>query len=298
MPAAPRLFFGLFPVLENYNSLESVLRFLPCFLCLLLLAAVPVPAQKTRLEDLQGKTILVFTPHPDDEVFGAGATIAMLNRHHNKVIIAIYTNDDKGSLDPEMTSQRLAHIRKAEEEKSEAILGTPKENILWMGYDDGMLEYAPQPHLTEQATEIIRRVRPDVLLSVDPGVWYTRWHKSDHRMAALNTADAIRAAEFFLYFPNQKLQLGLEPYRVPEMYFFYVKPDEVNYRVQIDDYKDLKRQAALAQVSQFSPAIDHYRDDWDPKDLKSADEELQRFLPVHDGHVVEELRYATGFNQE
>ena len=76
--------------------------------------------------------------------------------------------------------------------------------------------YAPQPHLTAQVTEIIRRVRPDVLRSVDPGQWYTRWHKTDHRMAALNTVDAIRAAEFWLYFPNQKLQLRLKPFRVAE----------------------------------------------------------------------------------
>ena len=56
-----------------------------------------------------------------------------------------------------------------------------------MGYDDGMLEYAPQPKLTEEATAMIRRIRPDVLLSVDPGEWYERWHKTDHRMAAFNT---------------------------------------------------------------------------------------------------------------
>ena len=84
------------------------------------------------------------------------------------------------------------------------MLGTPKENITWMGYDDGMLEYAPQPKLVEEATTIIRRVRPDVLLGVDPGEWYERWHKTDHRMAASNTIDAVRAAEFWLYFPNQR----------------------------------------------------------------------------------------------
>ena len=76
--------------------------------------------------------------------------------------------------------------------------------------------YAPQPHLTEQVTETIRRARPDVLRSVDPGQWYTRWHKTDHRMAALNTVDAIRAAEFWLSFPNQKLQMRLKPFRVAE----------------------------------------------------------------------------------
>ena len=255
------------------------------------------PAEAGRLEDLRGKTVLVFTPHPDDDVFGAGGTIALLNRNHNKVFIVIYTNDDKGSYDPEMNSQRLAGIRKAEEEVSEGLLGTAKENIRWMGYDDGMLEYAPQPKLTEEATAIIRRIRPDVLLSVDPGEWYERWHKTDHRMAAFNTIDAVRAAEFWLYFPNQRLQQGLEPYRVPLMYFFYPSPQEANYWVDIDSVMDLKIEAALKQVSQFEPAVNKYRADWTPDDLARATAMMKREQPRKDGHYVEAFRRATGFNQ-
>lgn len=254
-------------------------------------------AQAGRLEDMHGKTVLVFTPHPDDDVFGAGGTIALLNRHHNKVFIVIYTNDDKGSYDPEMNSQRLARIRKAEEEVSEGLLGTLVENIQWMGYDDGMLEYAPQPKLTEEATAIIRRIRPDALLSVDPGEWYERWHKTDHRMAAFNTIDAVRAAEFWLYFPNQRLQKGLEPYKVPVMYFFYPSLQEANYFVNIDDVMDLKVDAALKQVSQFEPAVNKYRADWQPQDKARATEELKRQQPRKDGHYVEAFRRATEFNQ-
>jgi LmbE family N-acetylglucosaminyl deacetylase len=253
--------------------------------------------QSTRLENLQNKTILLFTPHPDDDVFGAGGTIALLNRNQNKVYIVIYTNDDKGSYDPDMTSQRLAQIRRAEEEASEGQLGTLKENILWMGYDDGMLEYAPQPKLTEEATAIIRRIRPDVLMSVDPGEWYERWHKSDHRMAAFNTIDALRAAEFGLYFPNQRLQQGLQPYKVPEMYFFYPAPQEANYFVKIDSVAELKFEAATKQVSQFEPAVNKYRPDWDPKDLAKAKDDMRKEQPRKDEHFVEAFRHATGFNQ-
>src|SRR5262252_3912645 len=251
--------------------------------------------QATRLEQLQNKTILLFTPHPDDDVFGAGGTIALLNRNHNKVYIVIYTNDDKGSYDPDMNSQKLARIRHAEEEESERLLGTPKQNISWMGYDDGMLEYAPQPKLVEEATAIIRRVRPDVLLSVDPGEWYERWHKTDHRMAAFNTIDAVRAAEFWLYFPNQKLQLGLEPYRVPLMYFFYPSPQEANTFVNIESVADLKADAALTQVSQFEPAINKYRPDWNLADREKARDELKKEQPRKDGHYVEAFRRATSF---
>ena len=262
-----------------------------------LLSITVLHAQQTRLENLENKTILLFTPHPDDDVFGAGGTIALLNRNHNKVYIVVYTNDDKGSYDPEMNSQRLARIRRAEQEASESMLGTPKENIIWMGYDDGMLEYAAQPKLTEEATAIIRRIRPDVLLSVDPGEWYERWHKSDHRMAAFNTIDAVRAAEFWLYFPNQKLQQGLQPYKVPEMYFYYPAPQEANYFVNIDGVAELKFDAATKQVSQFEPAVNKYRPDWTAEDLKKAKDDVSKEQPRKDGHYVEAFRRATGFVQ-
>ncbi len=265
--------------------------------CFVLLGLTGLLGQETRLENVRNKTILLFTPHPDDDVFGAGGTIALLNRNHNKVYVVVYTNDDKGSYDPDMNSQRLARIRRAEQEISEGMLGTPKENILWMGYDDGMLEYAAQPKLTEEATAIIRRLRPHILLSIDPGEWYERWHKSDHRMAAFNTIDAVLAAEFWLYFPNQKLQQGLEPYKVPEMYFYYPSPQEANYFVNIDSVADLKFNAAAAQVSQFEPAVRKYRSDWAPDDLKKAKDQMRKEQPRKDGHYVEAFRYATGFVQ-
>ena len=61
--------------------------------------------------------------------------------------------------------------------------------------DDGELEYVPPKMLCGQATKIIRQYRPDAVLSVDPGEWYERWHKSDHRMAAFNTADMATLVE-------------------------------------------------------------------------------------------------------
>jgi len=264
---------------------------------LLTAAAVWCRGQEPRLEDLRDKTVLLFAPHPDDDVFAAGGTIALLNRNHNKVLVVLYTNDDKGSYDLEMTSERLARIRRAEEEAAEAVLGTPKENLIWMGYHDGMLEYAPQPKLVEEATALIRRLRPDVLLSIDPGEWYERWHKTDHRMAAFNTIDAVRAAEFWLYFPNQLLQQSLKPYTVPLMYFFYPSPPEANYWVNIDGTFDLKVEAAAKHVSQFEPAIHKYRPDWEPAALAALREQFKREHPKKDGHYVEAFRRATGFNQ-
>src|SRR5438034_9565699 len=151
-----------------------------------------------RLENYTNKTVLIFTPHPDDDTFAVGGTMALLAKNKNRVFVVIYTNDNKGSYDQDMTSERLARIRKAEEEASCAVLGIPKEDIIWLGHDDGELEYVPPKMLCGQVTKIIRQYRPDAVLAVDPGEWYERWHKTDHRMAAFNTIDAVRAAEFHL----------------------------------------------------------------------------------------------------
>jgi len=113
-----------------------------------------------------------------------------------------------------MSSQRLARIRKAEEEKSEAVLARPRKTSCgWVMTTDARVS-CPTAAPGRAGHRDHPRVRPDVLLSVDPGQWYTRWHKTDHRYAAFNTADAIGPLSFWLYFPNQKLQLGLQPYRV------------------------------------------------------------------------------------
>src|SRR6266480_6442988 len=225
---------------------------------LLAFLASTLPAAE-RLENYTNKTVLIFTPHPDDDTFAVGGTMALLAKNKNRVFVVIYTNDNKGSYDQDMSSERLARIRKAEEEASCAVLGIPKENIIWLGHDDGELEYVPPKMLCGQATKIIRQYHPDAVLAVDPGEWYERWHKTDHRMAAFNTIDAVRAAEFWLYFPNQRLQQGLQPYRVPETYFFYATTNDANYHVNIDATFDLKVEAISKQVSQFEPSVNKYR---------------------------------------
>ena len=58
--------------------------------------------------------------------FAVGGTMALLAKNKNRVYVVIYTNDNKGSYDQDMTSERLARIRKAEEEASCAVLGIPR----------------------------------------------------------------------------------------------------------------------------------------------------------------------------
>lgn len=214
-----------------------------------------VPEEK-RIEHWTGKTVMVFTPHPDDDTFGCGGIMSILAKNKNTVIIVIYTNDNKGSYDLEMTRERLARIRKAEEEAACEVLGIPAENIIWLGYEDGDLEYADPRRLRGEACRLIKKYRPDAVFSIDPGSTHERWHKTDHRMAAFITKDAFLAAEWHLYYPHHWLVEKLKPYRVPVAYYYY--SSEPNYTVDLTDVIELKIKAAAKHVSQFRPSLDKY----------------------------------------
>lgn len=199
---------------------------------------------------------MVFTPHPDDETLMCAGTLKLLTSNGNQVLVVIYTNDNKGSLDLEMTRERLAGIRRAEEEAASQVLGIPQTNLFWLGYEDGDLEYADPQRLRGEACRLIKKYRPDVVFTIDPGDEFERWHKTDHRMAAFVTKDAFIASEWHLYYPQHLLDEGLKPYRVPLAYYYYTTSP--NYTVNITSVVEDKMKSIAKHVSQFSPSLEKY----------------------------------------
>ena len=257
------------------------------------LAAAPAAAQisrpepeytgSDRIEEWSGRRVLVVTPHPDDETFTSGGTLALLTANGNDIQVVIYTTDNAGSRDPEMTKDRLKAIRRAEEEEACRILGIPKENIHWLGHDDGMLEYVDRRELTRQVAREIRRFKPHALFSVDPGSPYEQYHKSDHRSGAIITVDAIRAARWRLYFPELEAE-GFEAWSVPLVFFYYSASP--NYTVDITDVAEKKARASAAHISQFGALVDRYdssivdeqRKQWAARLLERAERENDRVV--------------------
>ena len=246
--------------------------------------------ESDRIEHQTNKTILIFTPHPDDETFAMGGTIARLTANGNAVRVVIYTNDNKGSKDLTMTREKLATIRRAEEENSCGILGVPIENIHWLGYEDGDLEYADPRVLRGKIARLIKKYRPDVVFSPDPGTKWVQWHKTDHRMAANITQDAFIAAEWHLYYPQHLLDENLEPYSVPEVYYYYSQ--EPNYEVDVTDVYDLKVKASVAHVSQFEPSTTKYSPSMPVEVFQAIDQGFRMRNKAKDGKLVERFRKA------
>lgn len=213
------------------------------------------PGNQKAQDDItkwKNKTIMWVGPHQDDEA-GCLGTLALLKANGNKIVMVWYTTGNKGSRDLEMTSERLAQIRKIESEKACGEMGiTPStDTFICLGYDDGMLEYVPQKELVEKVCRLIRQYRPDAVLTMDPGSDWMKWLKTDHRMSAFITLDGARAAAYHLYFPNQRINEGLQPFTVTD-YLFY-GTDESNYDVDVTAVNDKKIRARAWYVSQFGP---------------------------------------------
>jgi LmbE family N-acetylglucosaminyl deacetylase len=244
-------------------------------------------ADADRVENWSGKTVLIFAPHPDDETFSMGGTIARLTDQGNKVVVVVFTNDDKGSKDVEMTSERLARIRRAEEEEACRIVGVPLENVHWLGYEDGNLEYADPQRLRGEVARFIKLYRPDAVFCPDPGSDWVQWHKTDHRMSANITQDAFIAAEWHLYYPQHLLDEGLEAYSVPVAYYYYSQ--KPNYEVDITEQFDRKIQASAAHVSQFEPSNSKYTPDMPESTRQQIRDGFARYHEK-DGGYVERFR--------
>jgi LmbE family N-acetylglucosaminyl deacetylase len=208
----------------------------------------PVPANPEDVTTWKGKTVMYFSPHEDDILPSAG-TLAILAKNGNTIYVVLYTSGNKGTHDLDMTSERLAQIRKHEEIEAEKILGIPEENIFFLGYDDGFLEYVPPQEIVEKVCWFIRKYRPDAVFSIDAGDKYVVWHKTDHRACAILTCDGARAAAYHLYFPHHLNREGLQSVTVRD-WFFYETPEN-NYKVDITDVADLKWKASCQYASQF-----------------------------------------------
>jgi len=238
------------------------------------------------INEWRGKTVMVFSPHPDDELKAAG-TLAILAKNGNTIYIVQFCTGNAGSRDFEMTSERLAMIRKKEDTEANKIIGIPEENIIWLGYDDGMLEYINEKDLCREVCGLIRKYHPDAVFSFDPGSMWMQWHKTDHRMAAFITLDAARAAAYFLVFPEHKTNMGLMPFTVTDFFFF--GSHEPNSKVDITETAELKFRAACQHTSQFGKGNHKYTG----PEMAPEDKEKQRnrwSTVGADGRIYEEFR--------
>lgn len=164
------------------------------------------------------RRLLFLLAHPDDETFGPGGTIARYASEGTDVFIAAATRGEAGMVgDPPVTDRdRLGEVRAAELVKAAGILGA--RDVAFLGFADGRLAAAPRERIVEKAVELIRRVRPQVLVGFGPeGVS----RHPDHVVMSAVASEAFDAAADPSRFPGQ-LAEGLFPWAPAKLYQFEV----------------------------------------------------------------------------
>jgi LmbE family N-acetylglucosaminyl deacetylase len=190
--------------------------------------------------------------HADDIDFGASGTVARWAGQGAEIHYLVITDGSKGSDDPDMTGEKLVQIREQEQRDAAETLGA--KEVHFLHYEDAMLEVTPQ--LKKDIVRVIRQVRPDTVVMMDPTMVYgtvngrTFINHSDHRAATQAALDAIYPlARDRMTFPDLLQQEGLEPHKVEHVLLmnFGGNPD---YFVDITDVFETKVQGLLKHVSQ------------------------------------------------
>jgi LmbE family N-acetylglucosaminyl deacetylase len=112
--------------------------------------------------------LLAVFAHPDDESFKPGGTLALLARRGVRVQVLTATRGEAGSCGspPLCCPEELPAVRERELRCACAVLGVEPPRLL--DYRDGHLSEVDHELLIGQILEVVREVRPQVMLTFGP----------------------------------------------------------------------------------------------------------------------------------
>lgn len=193
------------------------------------------------------RRVLAFAAHPDDIDFGAAGTLAQWAAQGAEVSYCIMTDGDAGGFDPGDRSG-VGALRSSEQRAAADIVGAGQ--IHFLGERDGFL--AVTHEVVGRVVELIRRVRPDVVLSMHPERNWSRIQAShpDHLACGeIVTRAVYPAAENPFAYPELAAG-GLDAYKVPWLWFYGAPPERENKAVDITGELDRKLSAIRVHTSQ------------------------------------------------
>lgn len=98
--------------------------------------------------------VLVFAPHPDDEIIGVGGTIAKRTASGDEVYVCVVTKGIPPIFDEDFIEQDRRECREAD-----TLLGV-KETI-FLDFPAVMLETIPRYQFNGRIGEIVQQIKPD-----------------------------------------------------------------------------------------------------------------------------------------
>jgi len=251
------------------------------------------------------KRILVVEPHPDDGASKAGGTIARMTMEGHEAYFLTITDGERGtSMDRTVADvEQLRKTCREEGLRACKILGGKEDTFL--GYPNHDVTPALEKELREKITEVIRRIKPQIVMTYDPYALYEP--NPDHRTTAYATYDAVSFSQHHLDFPDQ-IRRGLEPHLVDEIWFW--NAPNPNYTVDVTETTWTKAKALAAYKSPMEAMIEEMRQRLRSAGLRSSYLEsgsyeeiiMKTFVrsstQIEDGRFVEKFRIIRPFISE
>lgn len=141
---------------------------------------------------------LAIVAHPDDMEYGAAAAVARWTQQ-GKWIGYVLASDGEAGIQS-MPPEQAGPIRRQEQFASCAVVGV--DDVEFLGLPDGTIVEGVE--LRRQLTAVIRRHRPEVVLSINfRDSWGgASWNHPDHRAVGRCLLDAVRDAGNQWVFPD------------------------------------------------------------------------------------------------
>jgi LmbE family N-acetylglucosaminyl deacetylase len=196
-----------------------------------------------------GERVLVVLAHPDDPEFYCGATLARWSEEGTEILYCLLTRGEKGVDAPDADLEALARTREEEQRRAARHLGV--RQVEFLNHPDGYL--VPDLALRKDVVRVLRRIRPDTVVTCDPTSYYPRStyiNHPDHRAAGQATLDAIfPASGAGPFFPELIRDEGLAPHKVRQVYI--AGTQNPNVTIDVTATIERKIEALRMHVSQI-----------------------------------------------
>ncbi len=201
------------------------------------------------------KGVLTVFAHPDDAEALAGGTLVTLASQGARICLCIVTDGEQGTHDDTETRDEVAAKRREEQAQAAAMLGA---EVMYLGYEDGLVQ--PTLELRKELVRVVRQVRPQIVVTHDPTVWFRHGayiNHPDHRAVGQATVEALYpAAKKARMFP-ELAAAGYAPHVPFELWL--AGTDQPNHWVDISPVFEKKLALLAAHASQFpadkAPAV-------------------------------------------
>ena len=144
------------------------------------------------------RCLLVCGAHPDDETFFAGSMAKCISEGA-RVVVVCGTRGERGATADLCTIEELPRVREAELRNSMQTLGLDAGDVHFLPYEDQKLADAPLEEARKLMVEIMRSVRPQVVIGFD--LQGNNGHP-DHVAMARLTSDSLAAAADPRWYPE------------------------------------------------------------------------------------------------